>query len=160
MKKKVLACVVVVVLILSIICCAACSNETSFEKVVKCAKDLQSTMSKLDNFESFVIDDACGYKKGYEEYIFTVFIYIPFTTTDTNGDYWKDVAFYVGGELIGFYTDYDDGSYKELDDEDQLLYLYASLIFLEESASETFSKDDVMKAIAPATEDTDSGAQE
>ena len=72
--KKFLTSVIVVALLLSLVCFAACSKETSFEKVVKCAQDMQDFMVELEDFESFEIDDECGYKLGYDDYPLTVFI--------------------------------------------------------------------------------------
>ena len=145
--KKFLTSIIVVALLLSVVCFAACSKETSFEKVVKCAKDMQDFMVELEDFESFVIDDDCGYKLGYDDNPFTVFIYIPFTATFTDGDVWEDVAYYAGGNFVGYYSDFDDGSYEELDIDTKLLYLSVLLIFLEGEATELFSQEEVTKAL-------------
>lgn len=150
--KKFLTSVIVVALLLSLVCFAACSKETSFEKVVKCAKDMQDFMVELEDFESFVIDDDCGYKLGYDDNPFTVFIYIPFTATFTDGDVWEDVAYYASGYFVGYLSDFDDGSYEELDLDTQLLYLSAGLIYLRNEADEKFSAEDVTNALTPIEE--------
>ena len=151
--KKFLTCIIVVVLLLSVVCCVACSKETSFEKVVKCAKDMGDWAATLDDFESFEIIEPCGYKRGYEDYPFTVFVYIPFKITYTDGDYWTDCAYYVGGKFMGYYSDFDDETYKkELDLDDQLLYLYTGLIYLGDEADEKFSIEEVMNALYPNAE--------
>lgn len=150
--KKFLTGVIVVALLLSLVCFAACSKETSFEKVVKCAQDMQDFIVELDDFESFEIDDECGYKLGYDDYPLTVFIFIPFKATFTDGDVWEDVAYYAGGNFVGYYSDFDDGSYEELDLDTQLLYLSAGLIYLRNEADEKFSAEDVTNALTPIEE--------
>ncbi len=150
--KKFLTSIIVVALLLSVVCFAACTKETSFEKVVKCAKDMQDFMVELEDFESFVIDDDCGYKLGYDDYPLTVFIFIPFKATFTDGDVWEDVAYYAGGNFVGYYSDFDDGSYEELDLDTQLLYLSAGLIYLRNEADEKFSAEDVTNALTPIEE--------
>lgn len=150
--KKFLTSIIVVALLLSVVCFAACTKETSFEKVVKCAKDMQDFMVELEDFESFVIDDDCGYKLGYDDYPLTVFIFIPFKATFTDGDVWEDVAYYAGGNFVGYYSDFDDGSYEELDLDTQLLYLSVGLIYLRNEADEKFSAEDVTNALTPIEE--------
>ena len=147
--KKFLTSVIVVALLLSLVCFAACSKETSFEKVVKCAQDMQDFMVELEDFESFEIDDECGYKLGYDDYPLTVFIFIPFKATFTDGDVWEDVAYYAGGNFVGYYSDFDDASSEELCIATKLLYLSVGLIFLEGEATELFSPEEVTKALNP-----------
>ncbi|MDE5991154.1 MAG: hypothetical protein K2H36_06190 [Clostridia bacterium] len=158
--KKFFTCIIVVVMLLSIVCCVACTKETSFEKVVKCAKDMYDwATTDIKDFESFEIIDACGYKRGYDDYPFTVFIYIPFRITYTDGEYWEDVAYYVGDSFIGYYSDFDDGTYeKKLDLEEQLLYLNCGLIFLGDEADEKFSKEEITQAISPTEPSEEAGA--
>ena len=151
--KKFLTCIIVVILLVSVVCCVACSKETSFEKVVDCAKEVQTIMMMDDDLESFEINGDCGYKLGYDDYPFTVFIYIPFKATYKNGEQWIDVAYFAGGDRVGFYTDFDDGTYDEWDIDTQLLYLSAGLVHLEDLATEKFSKDEVNKALSIDTED-------
>lgn len=150
--KKFLTSVIVVALLLSLVCFAACSKETSFEKVVKCAQDMQDFIVELDDFESFEIDDECGYKLGYDDYPLTVFIFIPFKATFTDGDVWEDVAYYASGYFVGYLSDFDDGSYEELDLDTQLLYLSVGLIYLRNEADEKFSAEDVTNALTPIEE--------
>ena len=162
--KKFLTSIIVVVLLLSVVCgCVACSKETSFDKVVKCAKDMQDWAPSEENFQSFEIYDECGYRVGYRDYPFTVFIYVPFKITYTDGDYWVDVAYYVNGDFIGYYSDFEDDYYetKLEDPEDQIYYLCSHLIFLGDEAKEKFSKDEVNIAlgIGTASEDAATAAE-
>ena len=149
--KKFLTSIIVVVMLLSIVCgCVACSKETSFDKVVKCAKTLQEVMTK--EFDSFEICEDCGYTRGYDDYPFTVYIYIPFSV-EFEGETYYDVAYFVSGDFIGFESDYDDGSYeKDLDLDDQIQFLLSSLIYVRNDAKEKFSKEDVTKALSPESE--------
>lgn len=147
MKRFTSKLVVLSMLIICLIGIVACTtNDPEYKEIVSCAEYMKSIMKDP---ESFSVYGTCTYTDKYDEHddVYKVYISIPYRATNSYGGYLTNTGYFVDGNYVGSYSDYENKSYEDWSISRRISFLRAIIAEAEGNYVASYDADTVNKGL-------------